>query len=70
MYFNLNFLDYFRKKNQFYETQLIVRAKHLDLITLTQYENLMKKLSQQGYRTAEPLEKKHHQPNKDILSKQ
>lgn len=54
---DLNFYIRLKKKYHVSAAALIVRAKHLDLITVNQYQYLMKQLSQKGYRTAEPLDK-------------
>lgn len=54
---DLNFYIRLKKKYHVSAAALIVRAKHLELITANQYQYLMKQLSQKGYRTAEPLDK-------------
>ena len=54
---DLNFYIRLKKKYHVSAAALIVRAKHLELITLNLYQYLMNQLSQKGYRTAEPLDK-------------
>lgn len=54
---DLNLYIQLKRKYHVSAAALIVRAKHLDLITQNQYQYLMKQLSQKGYRTCEPFDK-------------
>jgi Zn-dependent peptidase ImmA (M78 family)/DNA-binding XRE family transcriptional regulator len=54
---DLNLYIQLKRKYHVSAAALIVRAKHLDLITQNQYQYLMKQLSQKGYRTSEPFDK-------------
>lgn len=50
---------YIQLKRKYYVSAaaLIVRARHLELISQNQYQYLMKQLSQRGYRICEPFDK-------------
>lgn len=54
---DLSYYIRLKKKYHVSAAALIVRAKQLHLITINQYQYLMKQLSQKGYRTSEPLDK-------------
>lgn len=54
---DLNFYIQLKRKYHVSAAALIVRARHLELITQNQYQYLMKQLSQKGYRTCEPFDK-------------
>ncbi|MEG0297514.1 MAG: ImmA/IrrE family metallo-endopeptidase [Clostridium sp.] len=54
---DLSFYIQLKRKYYVSAAALIVRAKHLELISQNQYQYLMKQLSQRGYRTCEPFDK-------------
>lgn len=54
---DLNFYIQLKRKYHVSAAALIVRARHLELISQNQYQYLMKQLSQKGYRTCEPFDK-------------
>lgn len=53
----LNLYIQLKRKYHVSAAALIVRARHLELITQNQYQYLMKQLSQRGYRVCEPFDK-------------
>ena len=54
---DLNLYIQLKRKYHVSAATLIVRARHLELITQNTYQYLMKQLSQKGYRTCEPFDK-------------
>lgn len=54
---DLSFYIQLKRKYYVSAAALIVRAKHLEVISQNQYQYLMKQLSQRGYRTCEPFDK-------------
>lgn len=54
---DLNYYIQLKRKYHVSAAALIVRARHLELISQNQYQYLMKQLSQKGYRICEPFDK-------------